>query len=87
MQISHYAGGELRRYPTPHGNIHPRAALPYVVENACGITKEGARFPRGDASDNKGDLACRRVWPLEIPVQQLYGALRLAIGPPTCNWP
>ena len=38
-----------------YGNVHPRAVLPFVVEHAGGINKEGMKFFRmcRDASDSK----------------------------------
>ena len=38
-----------------HGNVHPHTVLPFVVEHAGGINKEGIQFFRmcRDAADNK----------------------------------
>jgi|TARA_B110000285_G_C15068790_1_gene586735 hypothetical protein len=38
-----------------YGNVHPHTVLPFVVEHAGGINKEGMQFFRmcRDAADNK----------------------------------
>ena len=65
--------------PGIYGNMHPHTVLPFVVEHAGGINKEGMQFFRmcRDAADSKFDARASEQAALLVQqeVLQLFPAV------------